>query len=286
MFFRSIICFFTFILFFSQALALKIWVGEPKASSQISQTAQTVGQLIETSLEEMGYTVVSSRAEADFLIVSQVVSLGSAYLVMLKKVQGTDVVFSTKTKSPSIEKLDEVVARAVRAVMSGQSPKKDLRVGEVPEEEVNVLDRRIKSKNFRIFGFGPTTATHLDTDKTGYYIVTGYAWEVIPKAAVRLKLEGALFPDKVSAFSGNIGANYYFSDASVSPYIGGDFGYGVFWSDSLGTASGFSVGAGLGLIFFRTSSVQMDLQARVLTVFDENNEGQPSLALLRLGIYY
>ena len=98
---------------------------------------------------------------------------------------------------------------------------------------------------------------------------------------------------EASLFMGKIVGNYFFlTNEDISPYVGGGFGYG--WSNAYDakdvihddTSGGFSLSVQAGAKFFRTSTVNFGLSAEYSQILDENSLGNPSLFLVRVGVYY
>jgi hypothetical protein len=88
-----------------------------------------------------------------------------------------------------------------------------------------------------------------------------------------------------------LGANYYFTETDIAPYIGADFGGGVAKSAADGIFSGqvnggFVVGVGAGVELLRTASVNLDVGFRAGFLLNPNTYGTPQVFTLRLGLYF
>lgn len=164
------------------------------------------------------------------------------------------------------------------------------RVGEIAEDETRRIQRRIEARDYSLFAFGPANLQNLAVDQTGQYLMYGHLWETTPHAAVKLAAEGAFSfgEPKASVVAGTLGANFYFTSTSISPFAGVDFGYGAAATeaDDIDNVDGWAAGASLGVAFFRTSSVQMQIVGRYLQVFADNEAGQPAHGTLSLGVAF
>lgn len=162
------------------------------------------------------------------------------------------------------------------------------RVGEI--RDTDRIYRRVESRDYSFFSFGPSVFNNLDADNTGVGLAYGHIWETTTWAAVKASIDGAFhFEDTyASVVTGTLGANFYFTPSSISPYIGFELGYGgaVTDADEIDNVAGWAGGATLGLALFRTSSTQMHITARYLQIFKDNDEGQPSQATFGLGIAF
>ena len=156
--------------------------------------------------------------------------------------------------------------------------------------DTDKIQRRVEARDYSYFAFGPNTLNNVGVDSSGQSLVYGHIWETTPYAAIKLAAEGAFsFGDvDASILAGTLGANFYLTPSSVSPYVGFDFGYGAAASSdkNIDSVGGWAGGATVGVALFRTSSVQMHVQARYLQIFAKNDEGQPGYGMLGIGVAF
>ena len=257
--------------------------------SQDGSVNDSLKSLITSAVSNAGGQVATSPATADFVLKSEVVKLGQAYVLTVTRMKNDAPLNSSRQKAAAVEELDDAADRAVRAAMLSTQPKKDLRVGEVKQREEDQLRRRIKSLNLVYFGIGPATFNNMGTQPLSYDLALGYNWEVTPNSAIRILADGVMSNDWKSYFADlELGLNYMFTDEASSPYVGGLLGFGFSGSNasSATTIGGFSGTIGLGWLFFRTSSTQLDLFASYSTIFGNNTIGAPGVYGLRVGVLF
>lgn len=151
--------------------------------------------------------------------------------------------------------------------------------------------RREVARSYGLISFGPASFHKLGIHEAGQYLSYQHIWETTPYAAIRAGGEGAFFSgadESASMLNASLGANFYFTPTSFSPYLGFDFGYGhAATSDSFANdVHGWTGGLVAGLALFRTSSVQMHVTGRYSRVFVDNRRGQPSHASLGIGVAF
>lgn len=153
----------------------------------------------------------------------------------------------------------------------------DLKVGEIPPEEVDKLVTRRKSRKFWSFGVGPFGSKNLGSDSMMYHGTTGYHWEVHTQGEIRTTWDLAFSSDWDALFStGTIGGVYFLTNSEVSPLAGGEFGFG--FADGPSTSSRFSFAGGLfiGVRIFRTADLQLEIDLKYSSIFGENDLGLPA----------
>lgn len=160
--------------------------------------------------------------------------------------------------------------------------------GQTPSERTDLQRRRI-AYNFATFGFGPASMKKMGIDnELSYSFFAGRLWEVNPYAAVKANFD--ITSDFSHAVLGmlDLGANFYILNADVAPYIGGDLGFGLgrdVTADK--TPYGFVLGGALGIVLFRTSTVQMSVEGKAQVLFDtHSNKNYPDIYTIRLGVMF
>jgi hypothetical protein len=283
------LAFLFFILSPSLAHATSYYVGEVKTSDANPELTQSMKSLLTTAVTNAGGELATSESSADFILKTDLVKLGQAYVLNVTRYKGEQAVYSSRQKARSVEELDDAADRAVRAAMISKPAKKDLRVGEVKRSEEDEMRRRILSRDSTYFSFGPGGFANMGVTQLAYDLGLGHFWEVTPNAAITLMATGTASSDLKTYFLlGQLGLRYYLTDADFSPYVGGGLGFGgsASGSSSATTIGGFGGSIGLGLLFFRTSSTQFDLYASYSTIFGNNTIGAPGAFSIRIGILF
>lgn len=205
---------------------------------------------------------------------------------------------SVKMKTQDFEDIDRVVSRLVAAALNEEETEQSANLENITQSETNKYNVRYKATRQWIFGFGPTILSNSGTDESGYYFNFGYNWQLDPQWAMQLTYDFANIKESDADFSLlSLGVNYYFTGSSASPYFGLDFGYGSadanncereLFGTCLGadSVSGWGASAKLGYQFFRTSTVNLGIEAKYSTLFDKHSEGTPGRFTLSLSAYY
>lgn len=162
-------------------------------------------------------------------------------------------------------------------------------VGDIEPSDVKRLERRKHAKRFGMAGFGPANfsggAMDDKDDRMSYDIYLGRAWEVNSRAAIKSTAE------LVTDFNNNhiadlsLGANLYALPTDFSPYVTGDLGLGVGRS-SPDNAFGFTAGAGIGALLFRTSNAQLNVEGGAEMMLSELDDDFPTVYSATLGVLF
>lgn len=288
--FRSVLRVAAALLIFAlplTAFGANFYIGDVKTPENNQDLARSLHTLVATAVANNGGTIAASEAAAEFSLHTELIRLGQAYILTVRKNKSATVIFASQQKAASIEELDDATERAVRAAMLSTPAKKDVRVGEIKPHEEDVLRRRIKSRDTSYLGFGPAGFVNMGTSPLSYDFAIGHLWEVTPRAAIRLLGNAVTSNDWKTYFLGSaLGLNWYLNDTDSSPYFNGDFGFGISGS---GTTAATTIGAfagtvGAGWLFFRTSTTQFDVFAGYTMIFGNNTIGSPGYYSLRIGV--
>lgn len=149
---------------------------------------------------------------------------------------------------------------------------------EKPAESQNFTEKR-PTRNYKGYGLGVAfwynyEHSYLDDDETvkeggdvdiAYAFRFAYVWETTWSGAVFFQSNtnfgvGDYFQLRETAI---IGARYYFTEGEIAPFVGGGLGLGAqldthyeYFSEKFGF--GIAAGLDLGLVMFKTSSVQLE----------------------------
>jgi hypothetical protein len=250
----------------------------------------TATELVKTAVSEVSSdTVIDQPDKADLTLRPKLLRLGASYILSLTKLKGADVVFSSQLKAASIDELDKVATRLTRSVLLGERAKDAPRVGEITNQEASDGTQRRPTRKLSYLGFGGSSFSNLNSSGVGFSFGGAVAWDV---NTVLLKLESELDINGAAYFlSGGIGGELFLSPTDIAPYVAADFGVGAAKVDGGGVFDGsvnggFVVGAGGGIVFLRTTAVNLDLGFRAAWLLHSNGFGTPLAYSLRLGLYF
>lgn len=138
-------------------------------------------------------------------------------------------------------------------------------------------------RDFKFFAFGPSALLNQDCDGLAYHLAGGYFHEALPKAGIRVQGTADFNSTALNA-GGALGALGFFSQGEFAPYAGGDLGWGVAYGN--GWSNGFILGGSAGVQMFRSSKVQLNVEARSTVMLATNDGGYPVSLSGALGISF
>lgn len=282
----------------------KVFVGSIKPISVAEGDAATIEELIKTSvIEDLKNRLVSNSSESDYAISGRLVKLGEAYSLTLIKEKNSNEVFRTSLKASLISDMDVVVRRLVRAIDNEESADKNAKVKDVTLDEEKNQRRRKDVLSQMTFAVGPATTRDMNVDGQAILWNLGYNYEIDFDWDMHLDIDW-LTTNKRSESDAyylalNFGINHYFTESNTSPFIEGHLGYGTAMAStgcssstlicsSKDRATGWIVGLGLGLRFFRTSNTNFGLVFRTSVLTDETeiSKKRPMVGSLMLIGYF
>lgn len=281
------------------ALAVSAFATDVKtvvdvANSGVDQS--TADMLVRDAVIGSGNTPVEN---SKYTLEVTLMSLGSSVIVIGEYQKKGEPISSAKLKAESPDELDVVIERVVRGALANESAEQNSEVGKIAESEEYEMLRRRGTLRYTTIGLGLGLWHPYDSDNgaeasLSYLLRYGYIWEASPHGAITLITNfGFNFEDNWSIQETFlIGGRYHITASSVSPYIGGGIGlgYSVFYGeDEFGRSEvyggyGFAFAASAGIVFFRTSTTQLDVGINYDVVlggfaFDEDASG-------KLGLYF
>ena len=198
----------------------------------------------------------------------------------------TNVIINNGKNPPKTAKKesDDSLAKAQASTTAGTGG--DSIGGQTPSQRTDLQRRRV-AYNFTTLGFGPATIKKMGTDnELCYGFFAGRLWEVNPYAAIKANLEfTSEFQHAVMGLI-DLGANFYLLNADLAPYLGGDVGFGLGHNANGETPYGFDLGGALGIVLFRTSTVQMSVELKASVVFSTHTNNYPNIYSARLGVMF
>lgn len=284
-------------LFLNLATAQTVQVNQVVAPDLTQGEKFSIRELIEAEISNHdGYYPVKEAGK--IILTPSALKLGSTNFLKLQ-ITGEELkTRSVKMKTTDFQDIDRVINRLVTAALNEEEVDAAASLENITQSESNKYSVRYKATRQWIFGFGPTILSNSGTDESGYYFNLGYNWQLDPQWSMQLTYDFANIKESEADFSLlALGVNYYFTGSSASPYFGLDFGYGSADADycnetlfgaCLGndTVSGWGASAKLGYQFFRTSSVNLGLEAKYSTLFEKHSEGTPGRFTLSISAYY
>ncbi len=149
--------------------------------------------------------------------------------------------------------------------------------------------RRHPTRGVWHLALGGVSFANLGTEGMGTSVAGGYGWDM---DTFLLRLLADL-NTKASAFFGSVSLSvtYFILARDISPFVSADFGAAFAKADgpslfSGKSVSGFLVGPGAGVMFFRESSVNLELALRYGYLLNTNAFGHPGLFTIRVGLYF
>jgi hypothetical protein len=163
-----------------------------------------------------------------------------------------------------------------------QTPKKHRpTVGDIEDQEIERIDRRVKTHQFSSFGFGPFGSSTSNKGGVMYGLSYGKHWEANENGEIRFDAQAAA--NSASQYFGlNLGYGFLPFTSDISPIFGAELGAGYAGykkGDDSKNAGGFGGGAFTGLRFFRTADTQLELLASYHAVFAGDVPGVYGLQL-------
>lgn len=139
--------------------------------------------------------------------------------------------------------------------------------------------------SFSTVGFGPANMRRFGNDKLAYSFYGGKFWLI--QEYMGLGFIGDITSDLDGSYLMGISitSNYYPLKTDISPYAGADVGLAFARGDSK-NAFGFSLGTSLGVIFFRSATVQLSMQFKAAVLLDKLTDGYPGSLQARLGLLF
>ena len=164
-------------------------------------------------------------------------------------------------------------------------------VAEIPTSTELAKQMPDRKLSYWTLGLGPAISSKLQSDRVMYGLTGGKVWDISPQVSIKLvgDADFSSGADGGQFFNGSVGGNFYFLNRLDSaPFITASMGYGYAKSDDAGKAEGFSLGAGAGYQFFRTTEMTLELLAHVTAILNSTSRGgsSPSVFAGRIAINF
>lgn len=185
----------------------------------------------------------------------------------------------TKTNQDGSQET-EIRSGKVRPARQG-----DAKVGELYNEDVQRVVKRVEPLNLTSVGIGPVVAGNLGNDAVFYGLALGHHYEVSPWAEIRLSIATAQAPEGRGSYTNlGIGASWFSSIEDYSLIFGGEFGLGTVTGVGRDLTSGFQAGVHGGIRLFRTARAQLGVELFAKTVFTK--EDKPIVGGAMISAYF
>lgn len=295
------ICTTTFIVLFTPFASRAVdtvFVRDATGVAVSANELQVASELIRTSVSQVsGYKLSLDAKKSEVTLQPKLLRLDETLMLSIQKVKGDQVEGSDQIKVSDFDELDVVALRLTRAVLEGQPVRDSERVEEVTRNEQQLVGRRKEAAKNWVIGFGPHTSRAMGTDVSFFNFHLGYSWLVKSQSEIQLFWDSTSGSGGSSASLSYVGLGYthLLSAGDRSPTFSGEMGYGSssFTAPATATsaevaqsAKGFVGGIGVGYRFFRTSSINLDVQLRGAMVFDRGSLGHPMVGGFRLSLYF
>jgi hypothetical protein len=264
------------------SFADRYYLAPVGGSSSEEEVKLSVFDLLSADLKEQNQEIVQDKAQAEFIVETQLMKLGASYLVTVQKSTEGKVILSKKMKAASVEELDKAVNRLARTLVSKNEPADEARIGEITQEEKTKVSKRTETLDFNTYSLGGSGFTNLKSSQKhlpNVYFGAGYQYDVTEQSAIRMNGEISWRQDPAWAalWGLNIGFGYYFRNAQTTPFMALDFGYGGALCSGLESVVGMTLGGQIGLGMFRTAQKQMSLSLRFMHLYKDTGLGEPSM---------
>ena len=275
------------------------FVAEPSGevfSADMQAAQSSLKELVKSEVLSRRHSVVNSPEQSRWILEPALLRIGRSYVVTLSKLRNGRLVYSQKLKAQTLDDLDVVVARLVRAVVRNQNVENTQQVDTVTQQE-QIVGPGLKTKVIRqfYFGFGPGALSNLESEDTGLGVTVGYLWGIDKKFSLRLGLERADGDGDANVWTLGLGGQHYLNLNKHAPYLLGLAGYS--WAESdvpdddafFGGGvddNGFSVQVGVGVHFFRTASVNLAAEIAYTRGFFEVLDDSPGVFGGRILVFW
>lgn len=282
-------------LFSQSVFATSVFVEKTSGAGIDGASLESTYELVKSALTQVnGYELSSTKTAAQLTLNSKLLKLGDAYILKVDKYQGPKLLYSVKMKASTLSDMDTVASRTVSAALAESSTHRNAQVGEVTAEEETQGTRRYQSTRQWMFSFGPTTSQGLNASKDSVQWNLGYVWGLDPD--FDLKVNYAIYTPSGNAsfYDFSLGLNYYLTREKNSFFVGGGFGRGSASVEKTtnaspdDSASSWTLNAGAGYKFFRTSDVNFAVifNYAQMTSDTSNSHQTPRMSSLSLALFY
>lgn len=278
---------FTFLFIFFLAhhsFSKTFFIETPNVVGGDQELKRTMHELISQYIEEKNHEISNSPNQSEILIPS-ILKIGTKYIIVIKR-KSKGKIISKKIKVKSLDNLDTAISRALRALIKKSSIRDSRKVNEITDQEIENRNKKIKATDHVSIGIGPTFSSSLDA-KNSFGLLIGKTWEL--DSYFNLHLRGEISESKgnnqAGMMSATIGGSYIFTDDIHAPYALTELGYGMAENKLGADSTGWAVGVGGGMSFFRASTINFSLETKVQTILEKIGNKTPSQFSLKIIVH-
>jgi hypothetical protein len=223
-----------------------------------------------TSLDAENFLDVATKEGAQRILRLDMIRLGERVKLSARLMNSSGETIARQSLAAGTpDDLDKVVARLIRAVISGQLVNENQSIYDVTEEE----EARLKKKQAtNYFGLTLGALTHFATpgDEDAFNPGLGVFWLYDPRTFLA-EIDFHWYIPKGDSTSINLGLSGYYplTRGDICPYVGGGLSFAVRASDNSAGDNesgqegyGLSANIGAGILMGRTSSVTLRADIR------------------------
>lgn len=278
------------------SFAANVQVLVPEGAEFAPDAPNMVQSIVRASVSQTGNTPVDGSAEIQLR--TNVMTMGSTFVVVCEQVKDGSVVGSGKQKASSVDDLDVAIEGAVKTALANvadnNSASDDTYASTTSRSEPEVVvlvpaDRndgdpndnfahKRPTRNYVSYGLGMAMWHNYDFENDDHDHEEDMSWEqafvfhyarifeVIPQAAItivnNMNISFGSAWELHETFL--IGGRFFPSTGTVTPFLGAGVGLGIQFDDHYydsdeNFAIGLAGGAELGVIFFRNSATQLEI---------------------------
>ncbi len=294
--------FITSFLLAPLSYAVNIYVAPVKGTNVDSGQLKTVHELIKVQVRTSPHhDVVNQENEADFFIQTHLIKL-ETYSLSMTRWQGKQKIMQGQWTASSLAELESTIRVATQETLHSTSNAQDAVLFDNNKTmQQQAEDKKLKGSFERVeavrqvsLGFGPSYFSNMNSPDQAIGFLVGYTWNIDQHFDLGLRSNFSISTLHSDAYllGAQINTQYFFASRDISPYLGAGFGYG--WASAHNgpspladdTSGGFALSVGGGVKFFRTSTVSFSVGAELMTLFDRNSLGAPSVFSIQVAFHY
>jgi hypothetical protein len=239
----------------------------------VQQPTGDVAQAIkEFALNSVKKTLLSQNQDvgldmgtANYVLKLSFTHLDQSYLAHIEKCNGMGdkliCPYSSDLKITTLDDVDVAAKRLTLAALSEKNVDETKKIGEVTDRESDEMQNGVHARRNWKVGLGMSGMYGVKADGgLNYALLLG--WSALISKQVAVNIEGTfLFDDdgRALTFVG-VGPQYYFSDADIAPYVKGSLDFYTA-DNNKNSNGGIGFGGAAGMTFFRSSNVNMFVEA-------------------------
>lgn len=280
--------------FATEVSAANVFISPTEGEGVEPHMKATIDSLVKSFVSKESNQISSTADAADFTLSPKLIRLGNAYFITIDKTKDGRILYTSNMKAAVPEDLDVTAKRVVRSVLTEVKIEDSATVKDVTIQEETQNTRRYQATRQWRFLFGPTAGSNLNGDSNSFFNF-GYAWGMDPNYDATVDWKVASVANGGSYSSLMLAMTYYMDIGKHTPYFragigrasgaAGDNTAFIFSDDSF---SGWGAQIGAGYKFFRTSSVNVVVEATYDQAFTQTSETKktPGLMTVGVGMYY